>query len=452
MFPDLNSEQKCYTDRNPNMRIEQLTRTIKYLEKENKDLSMDLEDVETSLSLSKSMISVLTEPMATSDDTKKLTQVIQELSSESGHLREQLKNLKRERDELKSGNLLLEQVNNDKKSKEEETIAFFEAENFRVVEALEKKEYTLQLLESRLYDCEKFLRELGRSDENIREKLKGLKLNPDVNRKKITNVVLENDNLSKHIKELVEENDKLNQKINELEVKNRNLRKTLEVRPSLLAMGDESISDQFKDMSKVFEALDLSVFDNSKASTDKITNIKKLIPIKDTDPLLFSEKLLSNYRILEQKFLTVNKDLAEYKNKYRISEEKYKVLNDNYKRLSKDYQKVYNNGHGPLGMSPASSCPKPGVQDYAFLKEKNSKSLEPSLSQSKKKPLNAYEALNSIKSNLGIKKENKMPKIGEFQDISSILVAPTALDNQQDFSSEEEVGENILDEVEEGEE
>jgi hypothetical protein len=62
------------------------------------------------------------------------------------------KQLQNERDELKSTNLLLEQVKSDLKSKEEETAAFYEAENMRVVEALEKKEYTLQLLETRLYD------------------------------------------------------------------------------------------------------------------------------------------------------------------------------------------------------------------------------------------------------------------------------------------------------------
>ena len=48
---------------------------------------------------------------------------------------------------------------------------------------MEKKEYTLQLLESRLYDWEKFLREVGKGDERVRERLKDLKLNPDVERK-----------------------------------------------------------------------------------------------------------------------------------------------------------------------------------------------------------------------------------------------------------------------------
>lgn len=77
----------------------------------------------------------------------------------------------------------MEQVKLDMISKEEETIAFYDADNRRIKDAMEKKEYTLQMLESRLYDCEKFLRECGKSDDAIREKLKELKLNPDVDRK-----------------------------------------------------------------------------------------------------------------------------------------------------------------------------------------------------------------------------------------------------------------------------
>ena len=53
---------------------------------------------------------------------------------------------------INAKNLILEQVETQIKSKEAETVAFWEAENLRVIEALEKKEYTLQLLESRLYD------------------------------------------------------------------------------------------------------------------------------------------------------------------------------------------------------------------------------------------------------------------------------------------------------------
>ena len=44
-----------------------------------------------------------------------------------------------------------------------------EIEMVELRESLEKKEYTLQLLEQRLFDCELFLRRWGREDPEIRE-------------------------------------------------------------------------------------------------------------------------------------------------------------------------------------------------------------------------------------------------------------------------------------------
>ena len=175
----------------------------------------------------------------------------------------------------------------------------------------------------------------------MRKKLKGLKLNPDVDRKKITNVVWENDKLKKQIEELVEENDALKQKANELEIKNTNLIQNMEGRQSLLNTVDEFGNQPQKDMSRVFEALDLSVFDYSRMGTNsnKITNIKQLIPLKEDFPELFGDKLLNNYRILEEKYVKVHKDLKNYKHKYRILEEKNRLLNDNYNKLSKNYEK-----------------------------------------------------------------------------------------------------------------
>jgi hypothetical protein len=70
---------------------------------------------------------------------------------------------------------------------------------------LEKKEFTLQLLEQRLYDCELFLRKWGREDPHIREQLSALKINPDLKKKKITNVVEENRLIKVQLKEALDE-------------------------------------------------------------------------------------------------------------------------------------------------------------------------------------------------------------------------------------------------------
>lgn len=135
MFEELNAEQRCYTDRNPSTQYDKLMHKARYLEKENQDLLLDLEDVEATLQINKNMISILMENM---DGNEKLQKLVDQFKSENNELLGQVKRLRNERDELKSRNLLLEQLKADFKSKEEETVSFFEAENSRVVEALEK--------------------------------------------------------------------------------------------------------------------------------------------------------------------------------------------------------------------------------------------------------------------------------------------------------------------------
>ena len=92
---------------------------------------------------------------------------------------------------------------------------------------------------------------------------------------KITNVVTENNKLKAQIKDLILENHSLSQKVNEIEDENNNLKQTIELRPSLLIENKDNGTGSHRDMSRVFEALDLSIFDNSRMSPskNKITNI-----------------------------------------------------------------------------------------------------------------------------------------------------------------------------------
>ena len=107
---------------------------------------------------------------------------------------------------------------------EEDLDMKYRSEVERVIEQLEKKEYTLQVLEERLFDVEELLRELGRGDKKIREKVVALKINPDLHKKKITNVVDENVTLKTQLnealtqiqhltKEIEEKNKLLNEKL-----------------------------------------------------------------------------------------------------------------------------------------------------------------------------------------------------------------------------------------------
>ena len=67
--------------------------------------------------------------------------------------------------------LVFDQIQMNHELKEKELAQHFEYEKIEIVEQLEKKEYTLQLLEQRLFDVESFLWKMGREDPAIRDQL-----------------------------------------------------------------------------------------------------------------------------------------------------------------------------------------------------------------------------------------------------------------------------------------
>ena len=64
-------EDKCHTERvaNSNINIERMRMKIRYLEKDNKDLQLDLEDVESTLQINKTIIDALVD-VRTGEDEK----------------------------------------------------------------------------------------------------------------------------------------------------------------------------------------------------------------------------------------------------------------------------------------------------------------------------------------------------------------------------------------------
>ena len=154
---------------------------IKYLEKDNKDLQMDLDDVEATLRINKNIINSLVDARDDINDENKA--FISKFQKEMEIVNNRWSRLTAERDEIKAQLLIAEQLSKNVKSKEDEIKNHYEIEAQRLVEQVEKKEYTLQLLEQRLFDWEKFLRKWGRDDPFIREQLKYLKINPDLKKK-----------------------------------------------------------------------------------------------------------------------------------------------------------------------------------------------------------------------------------------------------------------------------
>jgi hypothetical protein len=107
MFKDLSEEQRCYTDRNPQIQKEKLMHKVKYLEKENQDLLMDLEDVEATLLINKNMINILMESQNLKESE---ASIIDELKKENSLQNNQISELRQLRDKLKADNLILAQV------------------------------------------------------------------------------------------------------------------------------------------------------------------------------------------------------------------------------------------------------------------------------------------------------------------------------------------------------
>lgn len=326
---------------------------------------------------------------------------------------------------------------------------------------MEKKEYTLQLLESRLYDCEKFLRDLGREDEDIRERLKELKLNPDVERKKITNVVLLNNQLTEQIKELIEENDKIKTENNALKIENKKLQSLLADRDTHFTPSADTGYTTHRRIERKSDILDMSEFDLDKSSydTNEIIDINKLLSLKHDYPDIFMEKMLKNWSILDKKLHAANKEAKVHKKqskfvqqKYKILEQEMQVLRNNYaksetkrKKLEEALTKNVKDGTGATNYNPRV------IQNVNYDMSGEISTYKPPISEApyaetksiKKRPQNVFDAISNIK-RMGAGSMMDSVNFNFPPDVSSILVSAKVHDGSSD-----EDNSNILKDVEE---
>lgn len=156
------------------------------------------------------------EPM----DSHQQDKVITLMRNENEALLERNKKLAQQRTELKDEILLAKQMNQENESKIEEISMSYDLEICRLIEQNERKEYSLQFLEQRLVDIERFLRIIGRDDPEIREQLKLIKINPDLEKKRITSVVEENNILKSQLKEAYDHIDELEDLLKNLHTAN----------------------------------------------------------------------------------------------------------------------------------------------------------------------------------------------------------------------------------------
>lgn len=86
--------------------------------------------------------------------------------------------------------MILEQIVENTKDKEDDVAEIYKDEIEELKENLERKEYLLQVNEQRYSDFEKLLLELADQDINVRKRLSDMNVVPKD--RKISNVVLEN--------------------------------------------------------------------------------------------------------------------------------------------------------------------------------------------------------------------------------------------------------------------
>lgn len=89
--------------------------------------------------------------------------------------------------------LILEQIVENTKDKEDDVAEMFKDDIEELKENLERKEYLLQVNEQRYSEFEKILMELAENDNSVKKRLADLNVIPKD--RKISNVILENNTL-----------------------------------------------------------------------------------------------------------------------------------------------------------------------------------------------------------------------------------------------------------------
>lgn len=108
-------------------------------------------------------------------------------------LENKLKKTQEDRDSLQAMMLILEQIVENTKDKEDDVAEMFKDDIEELKENLERKEYLLQVNEQRYSEFEKILMELAENDNSVKKRLADLNVIPKD--RKISNVILENNKL-----------------------------------------------------------------------------------------------------------------------------------------------------------------------------------------------------------------------------------------------------------------
>ena len=185
---------------------------IQFLENENTNLTIENEDLNTTLKINKDIIRTLLTGDRQFKDQVEFT--FEQLSQENRILETKIKALQTERDSLHANFLLQKQIMENEQEKKDEIGGIWQDEIDDLKEGLERKEYLLQLAEQRVSAFEKLLFQLGARDPIVQRTL--AEQNIVLKDRKITNVVIENNELKEMNKQLLDYNNDLREQLEQV--------------------------------------------------------------------------------------------------------------------------------------------------------------------------------------------------------------------------------------------
>ncbi len=193
---------------------------IAFLEREKKETSSYISDLEATIAINKTIIQDLCAPKPKDAGYRA---ACARLNEENVALQRQVKELKRQRDDCLSKILILEQMVDEMKLKEREQANEWRETNAELLEQLNLKEYHLQVFEKRCNDAEalvlKYLRNVPEAIEAI-----GDVHNPVSERVGISNVVIQNKQMKAKMNDMTTEVNRLRK-----ELCNSEARKLIEI-------------------------------------------------------------------------------------------------------------------------------------------------------------------------------------------------------------------------------
>ena len=242
-----------------------------FLEREKAESYSYISDLETTIAINKSIIQNLCD--TTDKGALGCKKALCRLNEENAVLQQQNKILKKQRDESMGKALILEQMIEEIKSKDQEQIDELREKNAELIEQLNCKEYHVQVFEKRYNDAEAlFLKYLKTIPESMQAL--GVIRSPIVETRSISNVVVQNSQLKEKIAELVLEisrlkkelagsearklNEILKDKINSLVAENEEQRMKMEVQGKInkqLYELNEKLSTQLGNLNKQVSVL-----------------------------------------------------------------------------------------------------------------------------------------------------------------------------------------------------